>query len=211
MSKENYKRFRKGLQAGIRALWQPDFISGVRNGGFEQTLRNVCIPHIERVTRRMAFTEANERADLVLRGLAAGDTSATRCEFKTNFATQLSDIAKRSKKAIEQATPRRPAPDQDGIAVYAVTELVTVDKASTSVASLHNAFVRSPPYKLFREQRESEEAMEEVGALLRVHDSTDSTYTPLFPPGLCELWLHDGSGFARLHVWTYYIPAQRAR
>ena len=44
MSMENYKRFRKRLQAGISALWRPDFMSGVRNGGFEQKLRNVCMP-----------------------------------------------------------------------------------------------------------------------------------------------------------------------
>lgn len=207
----SYKKFQAGLRDGLKALWQPEFMSGVRNGGFEQTLRNVCIPHIERATGRMAFTEANERADLVLRGLGTGDTSGTRCEFKTNFASQLSYIAKRSNKAIEQATPLEPASDKDGIAVYAVTELVRVDKASESVASRHNSFVRSPPYKLFRDQSESEKAMHEVGALLRVHDSTHSKYTPLFPSGLCELWLPDGSGFARLHVWTYYIPAQRAR
>ena len=211
MSKQRYESFRKGLQAGISALWRPHFMSGVRNGGFEQTLRNVCMPYIEDATGRMAFTEADERADVVLRSVKAGDAASTRCEFKTNFACQLPDIEKRSKKAIDQATPRAPAPDQDGIAVYAVSELVMVDKATTSVASLHNAFVRSPPYKLFREQSASDEDMGKVGSLLRVHDNINSEYAPLFPSGLCELWLHDGSGFARLHVWTYYIPAQSAR
>ncbi len=209
MSKENYKRFREGLQAGISALWRPDFMSGLRNGGFEQTLRNVCVPHIESATGRMAFTEADKRADLVLRCLEVEDTSSTRCEFKTNFACQLSDIADRSKKAIEQATPPNTAPDQDGIAVYAVSELVMVDRATTGIASQHNAFVRSPPYKLFRDQNASIADMEKVVALLRVHDTMQSRYTTLFPSGLCELWLSDGSGLARLHVWTYYIPAVR--
>ena len=211
MSKNNYQSFRKGLQEGLTELWQPWFMSGVRNGGFEQTLRNVCIPHIEQATKRMAFTEANKRADLVLHSLKAGDSSSTRCEFKTNYVCQLSDIAERSKKAIEQATPLDTAPGQDGIAVYAVSELAWLDKATASVASRHNAFVRSPPYKLFRDEGESQRHMGAVDALLRVHDTADSHFEPLFPSGLCDLWLDDRSGFARLHVWTYYIPPTKLR
>lgn len=211
MSKSNYENFRNGLKEGLTDLWQPWFMSGVRNGGFEQTLRNVCIPRIEQATDRIAFTEAHKRADLVLRSLNAGDPASTRCEFKTNFACQLSEIAGRSKKAIEQATPLDTAPGQDGIAVYAVSELVWLDKATATIASRHNAFVRSPPYKLFRDEGESKRHMGAVDALLRVHDTADSRYEPLIVSGLCELWLDDRSGFARLHVWTFYIPPTKTR
>jgi hypothetical protein len=96
----DYGEFLAGLSKGLQALWQPDFMTGVRNGGFEQTLRNVCIPHIERATGKMAFTESRGRADLLLCGDEA-DT-CTRCEFKVNFAPQYGEILKRKREAIDQ-------------------------------------------------------------------------------------------------------------
>lgn len=206
----NYNKFRDGLQAGLKALWRPQFMSAVRNGGFEQTLRNVCLPYIEQATGRMAFTEADERGDLILRSVRPGHAVSTRCEFKTNFACQSEDIVDRSGQAIRQATPTGLS-GQDGIAVYAVAELVFVGGHVWGDAKLHNEYVRSPRYKLFRAANKSAQLMEEVCAAMGPRATRAQGYEPVFPHGICELWLPDGSGFARLHAWTYYIPATMSR
>ena len=125
------KRFRDGLDAGLKALWKPPFRSGVRNGGFEQTLRNVCMPYIEDRTGRTAFTESGQRADLLLCGAEDNPESRTRCEFKVNFAAQHSLIPARITEAKSQIE-RRPGPKKqaaDGIVVYAIAELVMLDDA----------------------------------------------------------------------------------
>lgn len=206
----HYKKFRDGLQAGLQALWRPQFLSAVRNGGFEQTLRNVCLPYIEEATGRMAFTEADERGDLILRSVRPGQAVSTRCEFKTNFACQFEDIVDRSGQAIRQATPIAHS-GQDGIAVYAVAELVFVGDHVFGDAELHNEYVKSPRYKLFRDAKKSEQLMEKVCAAMGLRAIPTQGYEPVFPHGICELWLPDGSGFARLHAWTYYIPATMSR
>jgi len=182
-------------------------MSGVRNGGFEQTLRNVCLFHIEQATGQIAFTEADKRGDLVLRSLdLAAPARSTRCEFKTNFACQRDDIEDRSEQAIGQATPLAGSPaNQDGIVVYAVAELVFVGKTATGIAERHNAYVRSPRYKLFRNQKSSDDHMEKVRTLLEAHSSSAAVFESIFSK---ELWLDDKSGFAKLHVWTYYITAK---
>lgn len=202
----HYKKFRDGLQAGLQALWRPQFMSAVRNGGFEQTLRNVCLPYIEEATDRIAFTEADERGDLILRSVRPGQAVSTRCEFKTNFACQFEDIVDRSGQAIRQATPAAHS-GLDGIAVYAVAELVFVGDHAWGDAKLHNGYVKSPRYKLFRNAKKSAQLMEKVCDAMGPRAKRTREYEPVFPHGICELLLPDGSGFARLHVWTYYIPA----
>ncbi len=206
----DYGEFLDGLKTGLHALWQPDFMTGVRNGGFEQTLRNVCVPFIEKATGRMAFTEANERADVVLRSLEARDAASTRCEFKTNFSAQTADIRDRSKEAIDQARPLSFGPRDDGVVVYAITELVIANSSENGLAARHNAFVKSPKYKLFKRQAVSDAAMAKALAELRSSDTTSAKYMPVHT-GLDDLWLSDRSGFARLHVWTYYIPPTKLR
>jgi len=206
----NYKKFRAGLKAGLHALWRPPFMSAVRNGGFEQTLRNVCLPYIEEATGRMAFTEADERGDLILRNVRPEQAASTRCEFKTNFACQVDDIDDRSEQAIWQATPTAHS-GQDGIAVYAVAELVFVGDHVSGEAQLHNEHVKSPRYKLFRDPRASEQLMEKVCAAMGPRATRTQGFEPVFPHGICELLLPDGSGFARLHAWTYYISAPTSR
>lgn len=192
MSKENYKRFRKGLQAGITALWRPDFMSGVRNGGFEQTLRNVCVPHIEAATGRIAFTEAEQRGDLILRSLNPANGTSTRCEFKTNFASQLGEIRKRSKTAINQAKPSQSSPHEDGVVVYAVAELVRKGGDARSIAARHNECVGPTAYKRFRDDELPPNGMDEVSGVLKSRAFLKRRYEPLFEDGLCELWLQDG-------------------
>lgn len=207
MGKKDYENFRDGLRTGVRALWQPQFMSGVRNGGFEQTLRNVCVPHIEVATGRIAFTEADQRGDLILHSLNPANGASTRCEFKTNFASQLGEIRKRSKTAINQAKPSQSNPHEDGIVVYAVAELVRKGGDARSIAARHNECVGPTAYKRFRDDELHSNGMDEVSGVLKSRAFLKLRYEPLFEDGLCELWLQDGSGLARLHVWTLYIAA----
>lgn len=196
------KRFRDGLDAGLKALWKPPFRSGVRNGGFEQTLRNVCMPYIEDRTGRTAFTESGQRADLLLCGAEDNPESRTRCEFKVNFAAQHSLIPARITEAKSQIE-RRPGPKKqaaDGIVVYAIAELVMLDDDEKLQAHLHNKHVIRTTYKKFIDPAASSARMREAEKFFRLH------HFERMPSELEPLKLDDGSGLARLNVWTFYQP-----
>ena len=199
MSKENYKRFREGLQAGISALWRPDFMSGVRNGGFEQTLRNICMPYIEAHTGRTAFSESGQRADLLLCGAEDTLASRTRCEFKVNFAQQHALLEQRIDQAKDQVRRKPSSPNKraaDGIIVYAIAELVLADDDPFGLAAIHNQHVTRTPYKKFLSEQESREHMAEVKRCFP---------KPLWKAHSCgAIDLCDKSGLARLTVWTYH-------
>jgi hypothetical protein len=208
MSKENYKRFRKGLKAGITALWRPDFMSGVRNGGFEQTLRNVCIPFIEKATGRMAFTESHGRADLLLCGDEAA--TCTRCEFKINFALQHGEIYLRKQKAIDQVRKPTDYETQDGIVVYAIAELIRPDHGLSGNAKRHNDHVASTPYKLFQIREISAKAMKIARRWQETENDGDLGVAPAFDPlfGSNGVSLEWEANLARLHVWTYHVTTE---
>lgn len=201
----NYKDFQDGLRNGLRALWKTGFMSGVRNGGYEQTLRNVCMPHIEKATGRMAFTESRGRADLLLCDDHAG--LSTRCEFKVNFSFQHGEILRRKRDALAQLTKPTPHPVQDGIVVYAIAELIQSWEGLVGKAALHNAHVTSTPYKQFQTRDASKEAMETVRRRME-SDSIGLPYTvPAFDAvfnekGLTRTWEKNSM---RLHVWTHHI------
>lgn len=202
MSKKNYESFRKGLQGGLTELWQPWFMSGVRNGGFEQTLRNVCMPYIEGHTGRTAFTESGQRADLLLCGPEDIPESRTRCEFKVNFAQQHGLLEKRIGQAETQVLKqpknlkKRAA---DGIIIYSVAELEMLDDNPLSLAARHNLHVSRTSYKKFVGKHDSRRFMSEV--------------EQRFPKPLWkrldfdDMQLSDSSGMARLHVWTQHIKS----
>jgi len=200
----NYTDFQDGLRNGLRAFWKTQFMSGVRNGGFEQTLRNVCMPHIEKATGRMAFTESNGRADLLLCDDKAD--LCTRCEFKVNFAKQHGRIPGRKEEAIGQVKGQPGHRAQDGIVVYAIAELVHAENGLTGKALRHNNRVASTSYKLFQSHTASAAYMKHV----RTKQESVSVgkqghvpaFVPLFDPnGLCLKW---ASNVARLHVWTHH-------
>ena len=196
--KTNYVKFQKGLRNGLAELWQPWFMSGVRNGGFEQTLRNVCIPHIEAATGRMAFTESGQRADLLLCGPEGTQQTRTRCEFKVNFAHQHAVVKGRITKAEKQVklVPSVSAMSaHDGVVIYAIAELVLL-KGKGDVQR-HNAHVQGTPYKQFYPETESACFMQSVEECFEGFDRISD----LAPP----LKLRDGSGSANLHVWTKLI------
>lgn len=196
--KTNYVKFQRGLRNGLAELWQPWFMSGVRNGGFEQTLRNLCIPHIEAETGRMAFTESGQRADLLLCGLEGTQQTRTRCEFKVNFAPQHAVIKGRITKAERQAglspTASSMAADE-GVAIYAIAELVLLKDRGD--VQRHNAHVRGTPYKQFYQEAESARFMQSVEKCFEDFDRISN----LTPP----LKFRDGSGSANLHVWTKLV------
>jgi hypothetical protein len=200
----DYGEFLAGLSKGLQALWQPDFMTGVRNGGFEQTLRNVCIPHIERATGKMAFTESRGRADLLLCGDEA-DT-CTRCEFKVNFAPQYGEILKRKREAIDQVRTQAGYRIQDGIVVYAIAELIHAHEGLLGKAERHNDHVASTSYKLFQSCDASSHDMEKARERLETEFKGKQVSTPAFAP----LFSRDGISFeweknwARLHVWTHH-------
>lgn len=196
---ENYRKFRTGLSVGLAELWQPWFMSGVRNGGFEQTLRNVCMTYIEAHTGRTAFTESGQRADLLLCGPEDTLESRTRCEFKVNFAQQHALLEQRIDEAKKQVERKPSGPKKraaDGIIVYAVAELVMVDDNPLGQAALHNKHVARTPYKKFVNEQDSREYM--------------SAVKTCFPKLLWDkrncgsIDLCDSSGLARLTVWTYH-------
>lgn len=201
----DYGEFLDGLKTGLQALWQPDFMTGVRNGGFEQTLRNVCMPHIEKATGRMAFTESNGRADLLLCDDEAD--LCTRCEFKVNFAKQHGRIPGRKEEAIGQVRGQPGQQAQDGIVVYTIAELIHAEDGLTGKARRHNSHVASTSYKLFQSHAASAAYMKHV----RTKQESVNTgklgpipaFVPLFDPdGLSLEW---ESNVARLHVWTHHI------
>lgn len=205
MSKKNYESFRDGLKEGLAELWQPWFMSGVRNGGFEQTLRNVCMPHIEKATGRMAFTESRGRADLLLCDEAA--ELYTRCEFKVNFALQHSEILRRKRDAVEQVKPRTQHAREDGIIVYAIAELTQSRNGPSGKAKLHNAHVASTPYKQFQTRDASNAAMETVRRKMETASGTLDHTVPAFDAlfdekSLSRIW---ASNTVRLHVWTHHV------
>lgn len=204
MSTENYARFRTGLEAGLADLWQPWFMSGVRNGGFEQTLRNVCLPHIERALGKMAFTESRGRADLLLCG--EEEDGGTRCEFKVNFALQLGEIRKRKRDALNQIRKPTAYKAQDGIVVYAVAELIHKGKALSVPARRHNMHVASTPYKLFRDRGASGHSIAAVRERMETPSEDKFGLIPGFNPlfeqeGICFDW---DENCATLHVWTHH-------
>lgn len=195
-----YNRFRKGLDEGLAELWQPWFMSGVRNGGFEQTLRNVCMPYIEGHTGRTAFTESGQRADLLLCGPADTPESRTRCEFKVNFAVQHKLIADRIKEATEQVERKPSGPKKraaDGIIVYAIAELVMLDGNELLQAHRHNEHVSRTPYKKFVPEEDSMGYVSEVKKNFPKPHWKKSDFA--------DMRLCDGSGLARLRVWTRHI------
>jgi len=200
----NYKDFQDGLRNGLRALWKTGFMSGVRNGGYEQTLRNVCMPHIEKATGRMAFTESNGRSDLLLCDDEAG--LCTRCEFKVNFAKQHGRIPSRKEEAIGQVKRRTGHHAQDGIVVYAIAELIHAENGLTGKALRHNRHVASTPYKLFQSHAASAAYMQHVRtkqeSVNRGKLGPVPAFLPLFDSnGLRLKW---ASNEARFHVWTYH-------
>lgn len=195
----NYEKFRKGLKKGLEALWRPDFMSGVRNGGFEQTLRNICIPYIEAHTGRTAFTETGQRADLLLCGPDDTPESRTRCEFKVNFAQQHSQVPARIEEAKTQIARKPSGPKKraaDGIIIYAIAELVMVNADQSRQAALHNLHVSGTPYRRFMSERASKAHMTVV---------ENCFPEPLWEKHKCgAINLCDRSGLARLTVWTYH-------
>lgn len=202
----DYGEFLAGLTKGLQALWQPDFMTGVRNGGFEQTLRNVCMPHIEKATGRMAFTESRGRADLLL---CDDDADwCTRCEFKVNFAQQHGKIPGRKEEAIGQVQKPTEHKAQDGIVVYAIAELIHSEDGLTGKAMRHNGHVASAStsYKLFQSHDASAAYMKLVRAKQESVNAGKQGPIPAFVPlfdqnGLCLEW---ESNVARLHVWTHH-------
>ncbi|HTH11623.1 MAG TPA: hypothetical protein VMA55_18785 [Acidovorax sp.] len=200
----DYQQFQDGLKNGLRALWQPWFMSGVRNGGFEQTLRNLCMPHIEKATGRMAFTESRGRADLLL---CDDDAElCTRCEFKVNFAQQHGRISGRKEEAIGQVKGPTGHRAQDGVVVYAIAELIHSQDGLTGKATRHNGHVASTSYKLFQSQDVSAAHMKHARAKQESVSAGRHGPIPAFMPlfdqnGLCLEW---ESNVARLHVWTHH-------
>lgn len=193
----NYTKFQKGLRKGLAELWQPWFMSGVRNGGFEQTLRNVCIPHIEAATGHMAFTESGQRADLLLCGPEGTQQTRTRCEFKVNFAQQHGEINGRiteAEKQVKLVPASSSMTAHEGVVIYAIAELVLQDIGDVE---RHNAHVRGTPYKQFYPEVESARFMQSIEECFEGFDRISD----LAPP----LKLRDGSGSANLHVWTKLI------
>lgn len=198
-----YNNFQKGLQEGLIELWQPWFMSGVRNGGFEQTLRNVCIPYIEGHTGRTAFTESGQRADLLLCGPEDTPKSRTRCEFKVNFAQQHGLLEERIGQAATQALKQPKSPKKraaDAIIIYSVAELEMLDDNPQLLAARHNQHVSRTPYKKFVSKHDSRRFMSEV--------------EQQFPKPLWkrfdfdDMQLCDSSGLARLHVWTSHYQTK---
>lgn len=201
----DYGEFLDGLKTGLHALWQPDFMTGVRNGGFEQTLRNVCMPHIERATGKMAFTESRGRADLLLCGDDAD--SCMRCEFKVNFAPQYGEILKRKREAIDQVRAEAGYRKQVGVVVYAIAELIHADEGLLGKAARHNDHVASTPYKLFQSSivsaQDLDKARERLGTEFKGKQDSTPAFSPLYSPdGISFEW---EKNWAKLHVWTYHV------
>jgi hypothetical protein len=201
---DTYSSFRRGLESGLALLWKPWFMSGVRNGGFEQTLRNVCMPAIEDAMGRTAFTEADGRRDLVLTSVRNKDPLSTACEFKTNFASQIGAIKPRPSEALNQINRSTLKAYQDRIVVYAVAELVLDSDSGQCLAAHHNASVGPKSYKRFRKENPAQ--MQRISRLFDSPQDQGLRFERVFEKGRSKLYLQDKSGFARLHVWTLYVP-----
>ncbi|BEU98846.1 hypothetical protein ACDW_45520 (plasmid) [Acidovorax sp. DW039] len=201
---DTYSSFRAGLEAGLACLWKPWFMSGVRNGGYEQTLRNVCMPAIEEAMGRTAFTESDGRRDLVLTSVRSDAPSSTACEFKTNFASQIGDIETRPAQALLQINRSSLKTHQDRIVVYAVAELVLESDSDQCLAVHHNASVGPKSYKRFLKENPAQ--MQRISRIFDSPQDPGQRFERVFEKGLRKLYLEDKSGFARLHVWTLYVP-----
>ncbi len=203
----NYEKFRHGLQMGLGSLWNEEFMSGLRNGGFEQTLRNACLFQIEQATGRIAFTESRGRADLLLCG--EKDDSSTRCEFKVNFALQYSKIHARKRDAIGQVQNQPLHFAEDGVVVYAIAELIQSPRGLLGKAKFHNDHVESTPYKQFQTSTASEKAMKKI----RTRMEESHKLGPVSVPAFDALFGEDGLSMewqgntAKIHAWTHHIPS----
>ncbi|MCC5612817.1 hypothetical protein LC612_40575 [Nostoc sp. CHAB 5834] len=202
---DNYKAFQDGLQKGLQSLWRTEFMSGLRNGGFEQTLRNVCTPYLEKATGRMAFTESRRRADLLLCDVK--ENTCTRCEFKVNFALQTSEIHRRKADALAQIEHDAGFRVQDGIVVYVIVELIYKASRPSELANLHNKHVGRDSYKRFLADDVSGKRMNTVRNYIETAGQRDPAFSDaIFPAqGICSrVWEDDGASIARLHAWTYH-------
>lgn len=189
---------------GLRALWKTQFMSGLRNGGVEQTLRNVCTPYLEKSTGRMAFTESRRRADLLLCDVE--HNTCTRCEFKVNFASQTGEIHRRKADALAQIRHGSGFETQDGIIVYAIIELIYKVSGPSKLAELHNQHVGRKSYKRFLAEHASDKCMNAIRDRIEIAGDRDPAFTDAtFPDeGISsKVWADDNTSLARLHAWTY--------
>lgn len=147
---------RAAVNAGLEKIAEsPDWFSIVRNGGCEQSLRNLFLCELERIVPgSIGYSEASfggaSRIDLILMSLAGGAIAPTCvAEVKFNFTGQERDKIK--ERLIDQAYDKL-----DGISgaensrfcIYAIATLYVEGAGAAAVAAAH-ARHSLPPYKQF--------------------------------------------------------------
>jgi hypothetical protein len=126
----------------------------VRNGGCEQSLRNLLLCHLQRIVpNSIAFSEASidlaKRIDVILRRLS--NPAIVRCvaEVKFNFTTQTrSEIRKR---LIKEAHSQLSNANEEGnkrYCVYVIATLYVPTDVNAAIAEAHDE-TRLPKYKKF--------------------------------------------------------------
>ncbi len=150
-SNRNYDRdvYKAVSDAADSLVAEAHMLSIIRNGGWEQWLRNLLLVELEEATESWGFTEAREgdttRVDLIFRcKRCSGVLFAV--EVKTNFAVQaIAEVNRRISEAINQLNPFL-AMKVPSYIVYSVTNLYS-NITEGLVRAQHQS---SPAYKRFR-------------------------------------------------------------
>ena len=166
------EKFAAGLDEGLSAATKlPFMLTVLRNGGAESVLRGVVLGELERATRCLAFSVAeNMRVDAVLREVPDGRPAAF-IEFKHNFIGQRSsEIQSSTAKAKTQLDGSvasfmkagSPVGENPPLAIY-IHFFVSLGVADEDVvlSKLHNAHVRTS-YKKFTRMTKLEQCYEET-------------------------------------------------